>query len=92
VQKKEKRWRDLDVGTRRGNTGNVWKERKEGAECAMRREKETIEHMWNGCSKMRERERERKERGEIRVKMDERDMEEEGKDRKRMGWGIRKKC
>jgi hypothetical protein len=41
---------------------------------------------------MREREMERKERGEIRVKMDERDMEEEGKDRKRMGWGIGKKC
>jgi hypothetical protein len=31
----------------------------------MRRERETdIEHMWNGCSEMRE--RERKERGEIR--------------------------
>jgi hypothetical protein len=30
---------------RRGKTGNVWKERKEGGECAMRREKETIEHM-----------------------------------------------
>jgi hypothetical protein len=28
-------------------------------------EKETIEHMWNGCSEMRERERERKKRGEI---------------------------
>jgi hypothetical protein len=26
-------------------------------------ERETIEHMWNGCSKMRE--RERKERGEV---------------------------
>jgi hypothetical protein len=26
-------------------------------------ERETIEHMWNGCSEMRE--RERKERGEI---------------------------
>jgi hypothetical protein len=25
------------------------------------------------------------------MKMDERDMEEEGKDRKRMGWGIGKK-
>jgi hypothetical protein len=40
-------------------------ERKEGAECIMKREREreTIEHMWNGCSEMRE--RERKERGEI---------------------------
>jgi hypothetical protein len=55
VQKKEKWWRDLDVGTRRDKTGIGWKERKEGAECAMKRE--TIEHMWNGCSEMRERER-----------------------------------
>jgi hypothetical protein len=38
-------------------------ESKEDAECAMKRERETIEHMWNGCSEMRE--RERKERGEI---------------------------
>jgi hypothetical protein len=30
------------VGTRREKTGIGWKERKEGAECAMR--KETIEH------------------------------------------------
>jgi hypothetical protein len=35
VQNKEKLWRDLDVGTRRENR----KERKEGTECAMRREK-----------------------------------------------------
>jgi hypothetical protein len=47
----------------------IWKrgERKqvleEGAECAMRRERETIEHMWNGCSEIRE--REKKERGAI---------------------------
>jgi hypothetical protein len=33
------------------------KERKEDAECAMRREK-TMEHMWNECSEMREGERE----------------------------------
>jgi hypothetical protein len=38
VQKKEKLWRDLDVGTRRDKTGTGWKERKE--ECAMRRERE----------------------------------------------------
>jgi hypothetical protein len=31
--------------------------------CYEERERETIEHMWNGCSEMRE--RERKERGEI---------------------------
>jgi hypothetical protein len=49
------------VGTRREETGIRWKERKEGAECAMRREieRETIEHMWNGCS---ERRKERKRR------------------------------
>jgi hypothetical protein len=47
--------------TKREKTGIRWKERKEGAECAMRRE--TIEHMWNGCSEMRE--SERKIRGEI---------------------------
>jgi hypothetical protein len=45
----------------REKTGIGWKERKEGAECA--REKETIKHMWNGCSEMRE--KERKERGKI---------------------------
>jgi hypothetical protein len=38
------------------------KKRKEGAECAMRREKQ-LSIMWNGFSEMRE--RERKERGEI---------------------------
>jgi hypothetical protein len=50
--------------------------------------------MWNGCSEMRK----RKDRGEIQNedrrldKMDERDMEEEGKDRKRKVLGIVKKC
>jgi hypothetical protein len=39
--------------------GIGWKERKEGAECAMRRERETIEHMWNGSSERKERERRR---------------------------------
>jgi hypothetical protein len=41
-------------------------ERKEGAECVMKRERERERdhwHMWNGSSEMRE--RERKERGEI---------------------------
>jgi hypothetical protein len=56
VQDKEKWWRDLDVGTRREKTGIRWKQRKEGAEFAMRREK-TMEHMWNGCSEIRGRER-----------------------------------
>jgi hypothetical protein len=54
--------KDLDVKTRREKTGMGQKEGKEGAKCAMRRERETIEHMWNGCSEMRE--RQRKERGE----------------------------
>jgi hypothetical protein len=50
--------------------------------------------MWNGCNEMRK----RKSRGEIQNedrrldKMDERDMEEEGKDRKRKVLGIVKKC
>jgi hypothetical protein len=37
--RKKKSWRDLYVGTRRGKTGIIWKERKEGVECAMRRER-----------------------------------------------------
>jgi hypothetical protein len=45
-------------------------------------ERETIQHMWNGCSEIRE--RERKERGEILNEdgreMDERNMEEKGRD------------
>jgi hypothetical protein len=49
------------VRTRREKTSIGWKQRKEAAECAMRRE--TIGHMWNGCSEMRE--RKTKERGEI---------------------------
>jgi hypothetical protein len=61
VQKKEKLWRDSDVGTRREKTSIGRKERKKGAECAMR--EKTMEHMWNGSSEMRD--RERKERGEI---------------------------
>jgi hypothetical protein len=48
------------VGTRE-KTAIGWKERKEGAECAMKRERETIEHMWNRCSKMREREGKQRE-------------------------------
>jgi hypothetical protein len=41
--------RKKDVGTRREKTGIGWKERKEGAECAMReRDRQTIEHTWNG--------------------------------------------
>jgi hypothetical protein len=38
VEEKEKWWGDSDVGTRRQKTGIGWKERKEGAECVMRRE------------------------------------------------------
>jgi hypothetical protein len=46
-----------DVGTRREKTGIGWKERKEGAECAMRereRERERIEHTWNGREEEKE--------------------------------------
>jgi hypothetical protein len=88
VQKKEK-W-DLSGGTRGEETGIGWKERKK----VLWGERETIEHMWNGCNEMRK----RKSRGEIQNedrrldKMDERDMEEEGKDRKRKVLGIVKKC
>jgi hypothetical protein len=42
------------VETRREKTGIGRKERKEGAECVTRRQRKTIEHMWNGCGKMRE--------------------------------------
>jgi hypothetical protein len=50
------------VGTRIEKIGTRQKKRKEGAEYAMRREKQ-LSIMWNGFSEMRE--RERKERGEI---------------------------
>jgi hypothetical protein len=74
ARKKGKLWRDLDVGTRRERTGTGWRNRKRM--CRMcREERETIEHMWRGCGKMRDR-------------MDERGMEEEGKDREEEGWGI----
>jgi hypothetical protein len=56
-------------------------------------EREIIEDMWNGCSEMREREKGTGENTEWRRKgnkMDERDMEEEGKNRKRKEWGIGK--
>jgi hypothetical protein len=76
------------VGTKREKTGIEWKERKKGAECATRRERQS------GTCAMNEREREEKERGEIRNedgrgdRIDERDMEEEGKDREGEGWEI----
>jgi hypothetical protein len=37
---KKKLWRDLDMGTRTEKTGIGWKERKEGAECVVRRERQ----------------------------------------------------
>jgi hypothetical protein len=51
------------VGTRREKIGIGWKERNEGTECAMRRERETIKNLWKECSEMRK--RERKKWGEI---------------------------
>jgi hypothetical protein len=53
-------------------------------------ERQTIEHMWNEWSEMREREG-KERRGEILNedrRIYERDMEEEGKDREGEGWGI----
>jgi hypothetical protein len=44
VQEKEKWLRNLNVGTRREKTGIGWEERKEGAEYAMRRERQ-----WSTC-------------------------------------------
>jgi hypothetical protein len=50
-----------DVGTRREKTGIGWKERKEGAECAMRGERERArESSIRGMG-----ERKRKKQGEI---------------------------
>jgi hypothetical protein len=68
--------------------GNEQREnRMEGEERKCRKsyeERETIEHMWNGCSEMKERGRERNggntERRRKGDRMDEKDMEEEGKD------------
>jgi hypothetical protein len=48
------------MGTRREKTGIGRKERKEGAEYDMRRQRQL--NMWNGCGEMRE---EGKELGEI---------------------------
>jgi hypothetical protein len=91
VQEKEKRWRDIDVETRAEKTGIGRKERKEGAECALRTK--TIEHIWNGCKEMKE--RERKERGEILKGKGRdrwmRDMEKEAHNGKRDGWRIETK-
>jgi hypothetical protein len=71
---KRKMMGDLDVGTRREKTGIGWKEGKEGAECAMKRERQlsTCGIDVAKCEKGRQ-------KGD---KMDERDMEEEGKERK----------
>jgi hypothetical protein len=73
--------------TKREKTGIRWKERKEGAECAMRRE--TIEHMWNGCSEMRESERKdtgrNTERRRKENRIDERDMEQRERMEKERG-------
>jgi hypothetical protein len=49
-----------DVGTRREKTGIGWKERKEGAECAMRERERDRESSIRGMG-----ERERKKQGEI---------------------------
>jgi hypothetical protein len=51
-------------------------------------ERETIEHMWNGEETAREGTRKNTEWRRKGDKMDERDMDEEGKNRKRKWWGI----
>jgi hypothetical protein len=87
VQKKEKWWRDLDVRPKREKTGIGWKERKEGAECAMRRERRQLSTCGLDVVKW---ERDRMEFGEI-LNEDGREirwMKEEGKNRNRKGWGI----
>jgi hypothetical protein len=82
VEKKEKLWRDLDVGTRREKTEIGRKERKEGAGMCYE-EREATEHMWNGRSEMRE--RKRKELEEI--------QNEDGREIRRMKeiWKRRKR-
>jgi hypothetical protein len=66
-------------------------EERRCAECAMRRERQTIEHMWNGCSEIRE-EKEREgilnEDGRQIGLMKEIYLEEKGKNRKGKEWGI----
>jgi hypothetical protein len=47
----------------RERENRYWLEGEERRSRMCHEERETIEHMWNGCSKMRE--REGKERGEI---------------------------
>jgi hypothetical protein len=66
-------------------------EERRCAECAMRRERETIEHMWNGCSEIRE-EKEREgilnEDGRQIGLMKEIYLEQKGKNREGKEWGI----
>jgi hypothetical protein len=68
---------------------------KEGAEYATYKERDTIEHTWNGCSEMRR--RERKGRGEI-LNEDEREIGwmkkrngKGGSEWKRKRWGTERK-
>jgi hypothetical protein len=68
------------VGTRIKKTGIGWKVRKEGAECAMSRERQ-----WE---RGKERNGEKRQKGD---RMVERNMEEEGQNGKRKGWGIERK-
>jgi hypothetical protein len=88
--RKKKWWRDTDVVTKRQKPGIGWKIRKEAAECAMRREKQSsIRGMdvakWVEGGKGTGRNTEWRRKGD---KMDERHMEEKGKKRAGEGWGI----
>jgi hypothetical protein len=90
VEEKEKWWGDSDVGTRRQKTGIGWKERKEGAECVMRRETQSSPcgmdvAKWKGGREETGRNTEWRRKGN---RMDVRDMKEEGKDGEGYEWGI----
>jgi hypothetical protein len=84
VQEREKWWRDSDVGTRREKTGIGRKERTKGAECATRRVRMDATKWEKGTGRNTERRR----KGD---RTDERDMEQEGQNRKRKRWEIERK-
>jgi hypothetical protein len=89
VQKREKWWWNLNVGMRGEKTDIGWKERKECAECVMRRESDD----WGMDVAKWEREKGTGSNTEWRHKgdrMDERDMEQERQNTKK-GVGDRKK-
>jgi hypothetical protein len=77
------------VGTRREKTDIGQKEKKEGAECVMRRERQSNTCGMDVAKLERGRKRNREKYWMKTEGMDERDMEE-GKDREGEGWEILK--